>query len=346
MLETLKNLYLWGNSGYDYLKAVIIFIGLLILLKIFREIILAKLKKIAKKTKTELDDVIIDIFRKIRPPFYLLISLYLAIKSLIIPDIASKVINILFIIVIIYEIVRACEKIIDYLFKSAGKTDDKTSIPRTIKPIVKVCIWVLGIILVLGNLGINISSLIAGLGIGGIAIALAIQNILKDVFSSFSILIDKPFEVGDFIKIGNDMGTVEKIGIKTTRIRTPDGQQLIVANNELTDARVQNFKRLEKRRALFNIGVIYETEKGKLEKIPKIIKNIIENEKLTEFDRCNLKEFGEFSINFEISYYVPTQEYKEYLNTVEKINLAIVDAFRKENIEFAYPTHVEYNKTL
>ena len=343
-LEQLKNLTLWGNNGYAYLKAVIIFIGLLILLKVFREIILAKLKKIAEKTKTDFDDVLIDIFKTIKPPFYLLASLYISIKTLVIPNIAVKVINILFIITVIYEIIHALEKMVDYLFKMQGKEND--SIARTIKLIIKICIWGFGIMLALGNLGVNISSLIAGLGIGGIAVALALQNILKDIFSSFSILIDKPFEIGDFIIVDKDMGTVEKIGIKTTRIRALDGQQLIIANSELTDARVQNFKRLEKRRALFNLGIVYETKKEKLEKIPTLIKNIVESQKLTEFDRCHFKSFGDFNLNFETSYYVNTQDYKEYLDIVEKINLAIVDLFKKEEIEFAYPTHIEYQKVL
>ena len=343
-LEQLKNLTLWGNSGYAYLKAAIIFIGLLILLKIFREIILAKLKKLAEKTKTEFDDVLIDIFKTIKPPFYLLASLYISIKTLVIPDIAVKIINILFIITVIYEIIRALEKMVDYLFKVRGKEND--SIARTIKLIIKICIWAFGIVLALGNLGVNISSLIAGLGIGGIAVALALQNILKDIFSSFSILIDKPFEIGDFIVVGKDMGTVEKIGIKTTRLRALDGQQLIISNSELTDARVQNFKRLEKRRCLFNLDLTYETEQEKLAKIPQIIQAIIEANSELEFDRCHFKTFGESTLKFEVSYYVNTQDYKEYLDAVEKINLAIVDKFRKENIEFAYPTSLEYQKVI
>jgi small-conductance mechanosensitive channel len=343
-LEQLKNLFFWNNSAYSYLQALIIFIGLLILLKIFREIILAKLKKLAEKTKTNFDDVLINIFKTIKPPFYLLASLYISIKTLIIPDIAIKVINILFVIAIVYEIIHALEKMIDYSFQAQGK--ENTSIARTIKLIIKICIWSFGIVLALGNLGVNISSLIAGLGIGGIAIALALQNILKDVFSSFSILIDKPFEVDDFIVVGKDMGTVEKIGIKTTRIRIPDGQQLIIANSELTDARVQNFKRLEKRRALFNLDITYETEQEKLAKIPKIIENIIKNIEGTEFDRCHFKSFGDFSLKFEVSYYVNTPDYKEYLDAVEKINLAIIDKFKKEIIEFAYPTHIEYQKVI
>ena len=343
-IEQLKNLFFWNNSAYNYLEALVIFIGLLIILKIFREIILAKLKKLAEKTKTDFDDILIDIFKTIKPPFYLLASLYISIKTLILPDMAIKVINILFIIAIIYEVIHAIEKMVDYSFRIKGK--ENASITRTIKLIIKICIWSFGIVLALGNLGVNISSLIAGLGIGGIAIALALQNILKDVFSSFSILIDKPFEVDDFIVVGKDMGTVEKIGIKTTRLRALDGQQLIIANSELTDARVQNFKRLEKRRSLFNLDVTYETEQEKLTKIPQIIQAIIEANSELEFDRCHFKTFGESALKFEVSYYVNTQDYKEYLDAVEKINLAIVNKFRKENIEFAYPTHVEYQKSL
>jgi small-conductance mechanosensitive channel len=344
MLEQIKNLFFWNNSLYNYLQALVIFIGLLVLLKIFQKIILNKLNKLALKTKTDFDDMVIDIFKKIKPPFYLLISLYLALKTLIIPDIVIKVINILFVITIIYEIIRALDKIIDYFFQTRGK--ENTSVAKTIKLIIKIAIWLLGITLALSNLGVNITSLIAGLGIGGIAIALALQNILKDLFASFSILMDKPFEIGDFVKVGNDLGTVEKIGIKTTRLRSLDGQQLIISNNELTNARVQNFKRLERRRALFTLGVIYETEKEKLEKIPEIITEIVKAEKLCEFDRCHFKSFGDFSLNFEISYYANTKEYKEYLDITEKINLAIIDKFRQEKIEFAYPTHLEYQKTL
>ncbi len=342
ILIQLKNI-IWGqNSSYDYLKSIAIFIGLLILLKIFREIILNKLKKIAQKTKTEFDDVLIDIFKTIKPPFYLLISLYIAIKTLIIPELITQIINILFVIAIVYEIICALEKIIDYSFRIKGQ--ENASITKTIKLIVKIAIWSLGIALALSNLGINISSLIAGLGIGGIAVALALQNILKDLFSSFSILLDKPFEIGDFIVVGSDMGTVEKIGIKTTRLRSLDGQQLIIANNELTNARVQNFKRLEKRRALFTLDIIYETELEKLKKIPSLIQEIINSDKNNEFDHCHFKSFGNFSLKFEISYYVKTQDYKKYLDITEKVNLAIINKFKKENIEFAYPTHIEYQK--
>jgi len=342
----------YNNTGREYVLALLVFIGVLIVLKIFKVIIIAKLKKLAKKSKTDFDDVIINIFSNLKPPLYFLIALYLGIKSIILPDLANKIIYILFLFFIVYETISALQKIIEYIAYKAmlrnGKENEEAnkSAIRTLSVVIKIVLWSLGLILILGNLGVDVTSLIAGLGIGGVAIALAMQNILGDIFASFSIIIDKPFQVGDFIKIGNDLGTVEKIGIKTTRLRTPDGEQLIIGNKELTDTRVQNFKRLEKRRALFSLGIIYETEKEKLEKIPELIKNIITQNTAIEFDRCHFKSFGDSGLNFEIAFYVNSQDYVEYLDAVQEINLKIFEVFNKEKIEFAYPTSVEYQKKI
>ena len=337
-----------NNTGQAWLTAGLIFVAALIALKIFKVIIVGRLKILAQKTKNDFDDKALEIVANVKPPFYFLIALYVALRSLVLPALGLSIIKALFLMVIAYEVIKALQDIVEYVARKAmsrkGEEEENEATIKTLSVAVKIILWSVGLILVLDNLGVNISSLIAGLGIGGIAVALALQNVLGDIFASFSIIIDKPFQVGDFIKIGSDMGTVEKIGIKTTRIRTPDGQQLIVANKELTDARVQNFKRLEKRRALFDLGVIYETPKEKLEKIPKIIREIIVKIDKAEFDRCHFKEFGDFSLNFELAYYVETQDYKEYLDVVEKVNLEIFEAFGKQGIEFAYPTHVEYRK--
>ena len=352
MFQTfLSQIYL-NNSGQEWLAAITIFLSALIIFKIFKIIIITRLKKIVEKTKNDFDDTVIEIISNIKPPFYFLAALYLGIRNLTLSALTVKVIKIFFIVIVIYEAIKAIQNIIDYgarkIINRGRKETDETdkSTLKTINIIVKIILWTFGAILLFSNLGIDVTSLITGLGIGGIAVALAIQNILSDIFASFSILIDKPFQVGDFIKIGSDSGTVEKIGIKTTRIRTPDGQQLIIANKELTSARVQNFKRLEKRRALLKLGIVYETDKAKLEKIPGIIEKIVKNTDKTEFDRCHFKEFGDFSLNFELAYYVETQDYKEYLDVVEKINLAIFEEFGKQDIEFAYPTHLEYQKKI
>jgi small-conductance mechanosensitive channel len=192
--------------------------------------------------------------------------------------------------------------------------------------------------LVLSNLDINISSLVASLGIGGIAVALALQNVLGDMFSSFSIYADKPFRVGDFIVIGKDQGTVEKIGMKTTRIRTLQGEELVVSNKELTSTRVQNFKKMKRRRVLFQLGVVYGTKPEQLESISKIIKEIVDKIDGVDYDRCHFSTYGDFSLNFEVVFYVNSSDYADYMNKKEKANLAIYKRFAEEKIEFAYPT--------
>ena len=350
IIQTLKN-YHWGpNSGYDYVVAFLIFLGLLVVLKLFQVIILARLRVLAKRTKTDIDDLAIEIFASIKPPLYFFVSIYFAVKALVIIEPVSQVINILLIIVIIYEIIRAFEKLVDFLTsKQIDKMQDSAdgkrhsqAMIKALRIIIKISLWAVGLLLILSNLGVNITSLIAGLGIGGIAIALALQNILSDIFSSFSIYLDKPFQIGDFIVIGTDMGTVEKIGLKTTRIRTLQGEELIISNNELTSARVQNFKKMEKRRVAFNLGVIYGTKSEKLEKIPTLIKEIVSKVKSAEFDRCHFKSYGDFSLNFEIVYYVNSAEYQDYMEVNQLVNLEIYKKFAEEKIEFAYPTQTVF----
>lgn len=347
IIDQLKNYQWLGNTAYDYLLAAVIFVGLLIVLKLFQVLILSRLKKLAEKTKTEFDDILIEIFRKIKPPFYFLVALYFSIKALALPDVVNTVVNVAFIVVLVYEVIRALERLLDYFMgKYTGKIEEEgeesreTSISmlRTLKLIIRIVLWVVGLIMVLSNLGVDITSLVASLGIGGIAVALAVQNILSDVFSSFSIYLDKPFVVGDFIQIGGDMGTVEKIGIKTTRLRTPQGEELVISNKELTSARVQNFRRMERRRNAFNIGVIYGTDAEKLKKIPELCQGVVSAVEMAEFDRCNFVSFGDSSLNFELVYYVNSIDYAEFLNVAEKVNLGLYQKFEQEGIEFAYPT--------
>ncbi len=347
-LNYLDNLYFWGNNGWQYTKLLLIFFGLLLITKIFQVYIVAKLKKLSVKTKTDIDDTVIDIFEKLKPPFYLLLAFYFAIKSINLPDLLTKTVNVAFIVVVVYKIIRALEKIGGYVIQKyftnraesvnhQEKLQEK-EIANVFKIVLRVVLWTLGITLALANMGVNVTSLIASLGIGGIAIALALQNILGDLFSSFSLYLDKPFRVGDFIMIGEHLGTVEKIGLKTTRIRSLSGEQLVVSNNELTSSRIQNFGRMQKRRVIFNIGVVYGTPVDKLEKIPKIIKKVIQSQSNAEFDRCHFFEYGDFSLNYETVFYLTSPDYNQYMDTRQRINLEIYKIFAEEKIEFAYPT--------
>ena len=336
-----------GNTLKAYLIAVVIFIVVLAVLYIFRKIVLKRLEKWAKKTKTDLDDAVISAIETIKAPFYYFLSFFIGFSFLASAPWLENALTKILVIWLVYKAIVAINVLVDFGFskkrdleKEKGK--DVTILDLLAK-ITKALVWAFGALFVLSNLGINVTSLVAGLGIGGIAIALALQNILGDLLSTFAIYFDKPFEVGDFIVIGDKKGTVEKIGIKTTRLRSAaSGEELIISNKELTTAQVQNFKRIEERRQVFRIGVVYETTLKKLENIPEIIKDIIESQKLTRFDRVHFDTFGDFALSFEISYYVKTSDYAEFKDIHQAILFAIKKVFEKEKIEMAYPTQTLY----
>lgn len=350
-LQKLSSLSLAGNTGQDYLMAILWFLGLLIIVKLFQVLVVTRLKALAKKTVTDFDDTLIDVFAQLKPPFYLLVALYFSIKLLILPNLVNQVINILFILVVVYEVIRAIEKLGSYLInkyfaKRSGDNVDEAkhnqSIAKIFMLIVKVILWAVGITVALANMGVNVNSLVASLGIGGIAIALAIQNILSDLFSSFSLYFDKPFEVGDYIVVGEHRGTVEKIGMKTTRLISTSGEQLVISNNELTSTHIQNYGRMQKRRSSFQLGVVYGISPEKLASIPDIVKQVISEVEQTEFDRCHFKSYGDFSLNFETVFYVDSADYVTYMDILQQINLEIYKRFASEKIEFAYPTQTVF----
>ncbi len=340
---------IFGNAIIDYVYATGVFFIFVILFKGFQFFILNKLKNLAKKTKTDLDDTFIRIVRNIKPHFYYFLAFYFATYSLAVSVFFKKIMVGFLVVLVVYQIIVALQILIDYAVgKRIDVSDDTTtdSALSTIAKIAKISLWIIGVLLVLSNFGVNITSLVAGLGIGGIAIAFALQNILSDLFSSFAIYFDKPFQVGDFIKLGEDAGTVEKIGIKTTRLKTPQGEELVISNQELTSARIQNFKQMEERRGLFVIGVTYDTPKSRLEVIPVILKEIIESVDGIRFDRAHFKEFADSSLNFEIVYFVSTNNYMQYMDAQQEINLKILEKFEKEGIEFAFPTQTVYTKSI
>lgn len=201
-----------------------------------------------------------------------------------------------------------------------------------------IVLWIILTVAGLAALGLNVGTLVAGLGVGGIAIALASQKILSDLFASLTIILDKPFVVGDFIIVGDIMGNVKKIGLKTTRILSLGGEQLILPNSYLLESRIQNFQRMEERRNKMLIGVVYQTSLKNLKRIPEIIKEIIESQEQVRFDRAHFKEYGPYSLNFEIVYYALTRDYLLHMEFQQKINLALFERFKKDGIGFAYPT--------
>src|SRR5690606_3530149 len=245
-------------------------------------------------------------------------------------------------------IIRLIVSILKYVLnvylqrKGEDGTAEREKQLKGITTLASFLIWSIGLVFLLDNLGFEISAVIAGLGIGGIAIALAAQTILGDLFSYFVIFFDKPFKIGDFIIINDKMGSVEYIGIKTTRLRSLGGEQLIFSNTDLVNSRIHNYKRMERRRVVFKLGVRYETPPSLLKKAPDTIKEIIQGIKDTTFDRCHFISYGDFSLVIETVYYVLSADYNKYANIQQEINFKIFEAFDKMGICFAYPTQTLY----
>jgi small-conductance mechanosensitive channel len=339
-LISLVNLSFLNNTVLEYLQAIGLLLLFLIIFKVVQSTLLVKLANLTKKTKTDIDDILITIIRGIQPLFYIFISLYFAMQTLAIHTIIENILSWVLIIWLTYIVIRALQQIIDYTFNKKINTETGNAIQalNVLKKIAKVSLWFFGILFLLSNMGINITSVFAGLGIGGIAVALALQNILSDLFSSFAIYFDKPFEVGDFIIVGDKVGVVEKIGIKTTRIRALQGEEIVISNNELTNAQIQNFKKLEDRRINFGFGVTYSTPNKKLEKIKSIVESIIKKIPLTRYDRCHFYRFDDSALFFETVYYVHSQEYNVYMDIQEQINLELKKLLEEEDIDMAFPT--------
>ncbi len=207
-------------------------------------------------------------------------------------------------------------------------------------------VWSIVLVLVLANLGVDVTGLVASLGVGGIAVALAAQNVLSDLFASLSIVLDRPFEVGDFIIVGDELGNVERIGLKTTRVRSLGGEQLVFSNADLLASRIRNYKRMQERRIVFKFGVEYSTPPEKLREIPVVVKRIIDELEGVRFDRAHFAGFGDSSLDFEVVYYVESPDYTTYMDHQQKMNLALVEAIQSLELAFAFPTRTLHVETL
>lgn len=199
-------------------------------------------------------------------------------------------------------------------------------------------IWSVALLATLANLGVEITALVASLGVGGIAIALAAQNVLGDLLASLSIVLDRPFEVGDFIIVGADLGTVERIGLKTTRVRSLSGEQLVFGNNDLLTSRVRNFKRMAERRVVLTFGLLYSSPADKVEQVPGEVKKIIEAQENVRFDRAHFAGFGESALTFEAVYWILQPEYPVFMDKQQAVNLALLQRIRELGLDFAFPT--------
>jgi small-conductance mechanosensitive channel len=345
--EFLRDPFGWevgGNAVWTWLVAVGIAIAAYLAVVLLRGPLAKTLARLAKGTRTRLDDLLVDVVTKTMPLVVLIVAVYLGSLVLTLPAGVARALRGITLIAILLQVAVWAHRVVTAVLTQAitkRKEHDPASASAfgVISFFVRLLLWSAVVIMTLQLLGQPVSALIAGLGIGGIAIALAAQSILGDVFNSVAILLDKPFEVGDFIIVGEYLGTVERIGIKTTRVRSLTGEELIFSNAELVGSRIKNYGRMQQRRILFTIGVTYQTPVEKLKAIPDIVRGIIESVgSRVRFDRAHFKEYGAFSLDFEVVYYVLSQDYNVYMDIQQQINLALYERFDEEGIEFAYPT--------
>jgi len=338
-----------------YMAAFLIFVGSILVFKIIQHVIIARLEGLSKKTSTDVDDIIIGALQGIRTWVFTLVALFLSVQLFSLPTWLDTAFAALVYFAVAWQAINIISSFVEYATRRFLEKDEDgdgvidpnaATMSDLVKLIAKIVLWALGAIFILSNLGIEVTSLIAGLGIGGVAIAFALQGVLGDLFASFSIYFDKPFRVGDFIVIGTDLGTVEKIGIKSTRIRTLQGEELVVSNAELTTARVQNFKKMDERRIVANFGVTYETPHQKVKDINGMVERIFSAIENARLDRVHFTTFGDSALLFEVVYHINSSDYTVFLDAQQQYNHELMSAFADAGIEFAYPTQTIYNKVV
>jgi small-conductance mechanosensitive channel len=341
-MEEILNREFYNNTVQEYVVVLSIIVLSMLILKAFKRFIIKRLRVAASKTEGTTDDFIIDGIDRFGLPVVLFAVIYWALQLLYLSDKAQRTIDIAVTVIVTYFILRFLSSVILMLLQSRIRREEggeqKIKSLGGLMLVINIIIWIIGIVFVLDNLGSDVGAIVAGLGIGGIAIALAAQNILGDLFNYFVIYFDRPFEVGDFIIVDDKLGTVEYLGIKTTRIRALSGEQLIIGNSNLTSSRIHNFKRMEKRRIVFTIDVEYGTPLEKLKKIPGILRSIVEQQGTITFDRAHFAAYKDWSLRFEVVYFVMSADFNRFMDIQQEINFQIYEAFEKERIDFAFPT--------
>ncbi len=337
------NLNLSGDSVEMWMIAVTLVIVSFLLLKLIVGMLGRRLTRIAEKTNTRIDDGIAELIGKTKWWLLAVIALYLGSLLVELPARVNDMAGKLLVIALLLQLgiwASAALRFSIGLYRQRQLERDPASVTalNAIAMFVKGLLWLAVFLLVLDNLGYNVTALIAGLGVGGVAVALAVQNILGDLFASLSILIDKPFVVGDFLIVDDYMGSVEHVGLKTTRVRSLSGEQLVFSNSDLLKSRLRNYGRMYERRVAFNIGVTYDTGREQLTRIPDIMRAAIERRDKTRFDRSHFAKYGDYALIFETVYYVLGPDYNLYMDIQQAINLEINEVFEQEGIVFAYPT--------
>jgi small-conductance mechanosensitive channel len=321
--------------------------GTFVALLLARGVLGARLAAFAKRTETQLDDLAASLVASVHAVVLAVVGLWVG-ASLLGPTAAVRpFLRTMLVLALGFQAGRLGTTVIVWgATLRAGRIDptDRGQVTtlHALSLLLRLVLYAALLLVILDNFGINVSTLLAGLGVGGIAVALATQNILGDLFASLSIMLDKPFEVGDFIIVGDALGTVERIGLKTTRVRSLSGEQLILSNGDLLASRIRNYKRMAERRAVFSFRLGYETPADRLAEVPRVVERIIRAVPATRFDRAHLARLGDSALEFEAVYWMEDPDYNRYMDAQQAINLALLRQLADAGISFAYPTRTLY----
>ncbi len=339
----LLNYPLLDNPVSAWLTALAIALSINVTVAVIKWFVMSRVAKIAQQSSTKLDDSLVEVAKKTKQTLILLVTLFIGSHYLELPDKTQTVLSgvatvALFLQIGLWMVAGLDFWLNRYRERSMEANAGAATAVAAIGFIGRLILWAMILLLALSNLGVDVTAMVAGLGVGGIAVALAVQNILGDLFASLSIIVDKPFVIGDFVVIDEYSGTIEHVGLKTTRIRSISGEQLVFSNSDLLKARLRNYKRMSERRIAFAFGVLYQTSPEQLREIPKIVREIIEGQQIARFDRAHFKAFGDSSLDFEVVYWMKVPDYGPYMDVQQSINLELFEAFADKGIGFAYPT--------
>ncbi len=334
-------LRVFDNTLGAWLAAVALALLLLVVLAVSKNLLLRRLRAAAEHTPNRIDDFVVLLLTKTRPYVLILIAVYLAVHLLALTGTVTRLAGIAAIVGVLVQMAIWGDAVLRlsvarYTRQVAPHDLGRAATVSAIGFMGRLLLWSLLVLLVLDNVGVNVTALVAGLGIGGIAVALAVQNILGDLFASLSIMLDKPFVAGDFITIDGYMGNVECIGIKTTRLRSLSGEQIVFSNADLLRSRIRNYQRLAGRRIEFVLSVTYENSPEHLELIPRLLREIIEAQPHARLDRAYFRGFRDFALDFELAYFIDSADYRVFIETQQAINVAIFRRFHECGVEFAH----------
>ena len=329
------------NPVADWLVALVVVAVVAAGLDAVKSILARRLAVLAANTEAKWDDIAVAALRSTKLLVLVIVGIYAGASFLVLSDKAQLFLSRVAITAVLFQVAIWGDHALRTWLKAkraqSSEDPDRITSSAAITFLVRVLLWAVVALMVLDNLGVNITTLVASLGIGGIAIALAVQSILGDLFASLSIVLDKPFVVGDFIIVGTMLGTVEKIGLKTTRVRSLSGEQIVFSNNDLLTSRVQNLRRMESRRVVFQFAVSHLTPAPVLRELPEMVREIVTAQPQVRFDRAHLNGIAAPSFNFETVYYVDNTDYTVYMNVQQEIYLSIIGGLQERGVALALP---------